>query len=355
MERLGLSRFDVALAAGCAVGAIAEGLSRDLTWPLFTTAFALACLAATPFRRRFPFAVLVAVFGSQVLVRMVSAEFSAGWQAPWSMMLIITLPYALTRRANRIESIVGIGVLLIFPARIAGTGDLGSAFGATLVLLTPAFLGLAVRLRAIEQERLRDRTIQRERDAMAREIHDTVAHRLAAIAVQVQAARLDGQGSTTLEVIEEQSARALAELRSIVRDLRSARAETVPLAGLDNLDELAALSALPVRVQVTGDAATVDATTGAAIYRIAQESVTNALRHARAVRQVRVDVHVDRTEVSLTVRDDGRQDSAGLSSGGYGLVGMAERASLLGGSFDAGPDAKGGWTVRAILPLEVRP
>ncbi|MEO1173269.1 MAG: histidine kinase, partial [Myxococcota bacterium] len=305
-----ITRTDATLVALCAVTTVLEGLFRPLSWPVFTVVFTLACLAATPFRHRYPFPVLVGVFGSQFLVRIVSAELSAGWQAPWSMALIVTVPYALMRRGNRLESILGIGVLLLFPARIAGRGNLGAAFGATLVLLAPVLFGLMARLRDVEQAQLREQAVQSERDEMAREIHDTVGHRLAAIAVQVQAARLDEGGNETLEVIEEQSARALSELRSIVRGLRGARAESTPLGGIGNLEDLGRAGTLPVRVTVSGDSDSVDTTTGAAVYRIAQESVTNAFRHGRSVNEVEVEVRIQPSGVSLTVRDDGVQDQA---------------------------------------------
>jgi signal transduction histidine kinase len=90
---------------------------------------------------------------------------------------------------------------------------------------------------------------------------------------------------------------------------------------------------------------------GAAIYRIAQESITNAIKHARHATRVDVRVTGDGDRVRLTVRDDGDAGPSGADpSAGYGLAGMTERAALLGGTLEAGPSADSGWTVTAVLP-----
>ncbi len=87
-----------------------------------------------------------------------------------------------------------------------------------------------------------------------------------------------------------------------------------------------------------------------AIYRLAQESITNAVRHARHATLINVRVTGDKDWVRLTVRDDGDASSTGRSSSGYGLVGMTERARLVGGTFEAGPGPDKGWTINAVLP-----
>jgi signal transduction histidine kinase len=93
----------------------------------------------------------------------------------------------------------------------------------------------------------------------------------------------------------------------------------------------------------------VNASVGAALYRLAQESVTNAVRHARHATRVEVDVTTDGRIVQLVVSDDGAVAN-GPANAGYGLIGMNERATLLGGTFSAGPSRSGGWTVSAVLP-----
>jgi signal transduction histidine kinase len=86
------------------------------------------------------------------------------------------------------------------------------------------------------------------------------------------------------------------------------------------------------------------------VYRIAQESITNAVRHARHASRVEVRVHAGESDIGLTVTDDGVASAA--ISEGYGLLGMRERATLLGGTFEAGPQREGGWRVTALLPRD---
>ena len=108
-----------------------------------------------------------------------------------------------------------------------------------------------------------------------------------------------------------------------------------------------------VDVQLPGGLVDVNPSVGVALYRIAQEAVTNAVRHAGNATRIVVHVAEEDGQVRLTVRDDGDASATGHTPPGYGLVGMAERASLLGGTLQAGPDPGGGWTVDAVLPKEV--
>ena len=105
-----------------------------------------------------------------------------------------------------------------------------------------------------------------------------------------------------------------------------------------------------VHVGLTGDLDELGPAVGSATYRIAQESVTNALRHARNATRIDVQVVGDQDAVRLSVRDDGDQVHASSVNAGYGLVGMTERAALLGGTLEAGPGADHGWVVDAVLP-----
>jgi signal transduction histidine kinase len=104
-----------------------------------------------------------------------------------------------------------------------------------------------------------------------------------------------------------------------------------------------------VDVRVSGDFAELNPAVGGALYRIAQESVTNAMRHARDATRITVQIADESEQVRLTVRDDGDITTAHASAG-YGIVGMTERANLLGGTLRAGGGAGGGWTVEAVLP-----
>jgi signal transduction histidine kinase len=105
-----------------------------------------------------------------------------------------------------------------------------------------------------------------------------------------------------------------------------------------------------VLVHTSGDLDDLAPAVGAALYRIAQEAVTNAVRHAPDATEVTVEVEAHADQVRLTVRDDGEPVTAGDPTPGYGLVGMRERAELLGGTLRAGPAPGGGWSVEATLP-----
>ncbi|MFF3614701.1 sensor histidine kinase [Streptomyces sp. NPDC002580] len=244
-----------------------------------------------------------------------------------------------------------------------------------LVTYTPAATGWIVRNHrdAADAERLRaeqtallaeiDRTqaVTAERARMARELHDMVANHLSAIAIHSTAAlSLDDPVTSrdALGVIRENSVEGLAEMRRLIGILRDQGEDRLPAAAptLDGLEALLATA------RANGLDVTLDATPGErlpapvelAAYRIVQESLTNALKHAAPGR---VTVALARTDGSLSVRIASPYgDRAGprAPGSGAGLVGMRERTGLLGGTFEAGPeDSRAGrtWTVRAALPF----
>ena len=159
-----------------------------------------------------------------------------------------------------------------------------------------------------------------------------------------------------LSVIEEAAPRTLTDLRALVGTLRDGEeAELAPQRGVSDIERLAHghREGPRVDVQLAGDLDALPPLVGAAIYRIAQESVTNAVRHARHATRVEVRVTGHADSVRLTVRDDGEAVSSGAErSSGYGLVGMRERAALLGGRLETGPGPDSGWTVAAELPRD---
>ena len=194
---------------------------------------------------------------------------------------------------------------------------------------------------------------------MARELHDTVAHHVSAIAIQAQAGRTlaasqPNAAVDALEVIEEAASRTLAEMRTMVGVLRDGEEpDRAPQRGVADIARLArgAGDGPRVDVELSGDLDHLLPLVEAAVYRLAQESITNAVRHARNATRVSVIVVGDSDCVRLTVRDDGDASPFGASSSsGYGLVGMTERATLLGGTLEAGPSPDSGWTVNAVLP-----
>jgi signal transduction histidine kinase len=249
---------------------------------------------------------------------------------------------------------------------------IGVAVG--IVAFAPASTGLIVRNHrdAAESARLRaeqtallaemDRTqaVTAERARMARELHDMVANHLSAIAIHSTAAlSLDDPKTSqeALAVIRENSVEGLSEMRRLIGILRDSSGDTEPVAA-PTLDGLAALAdgARANGLDVTLDAAhgTVPAPVELAAYRIVQESLTNALKHASPGRVI---VSLAQRDGSLTVTVTSRygdRDGPSAPGSGAGLVGMRERAALLDGTFEAGPeDSPDGkiWAVRATLPV----
>ena len=159
--------------------------------------------------------------------------------------------------------------------------------------------------------------------------------------------------TNALGVIEAEAAQTLSELRSMVRVLRLGEsADLAPSPGLDAIGQLSGVrpGGVVVDVMVTESSPSVPPPVAGAVYRIAQESVTNALRHARHATRVDVRVTADDAGVRLSVTNDG--DPAPPSAPGFGLIGMTERAALLGGTCTSGPAPGGGWIVTAELPRE---
>jgi signal transduction histidine kinase len=195
--------------------------------------------------------------------------------------------------------------------------------------------------------------------ALARELHDTVAHHVSAIAVQAQAGGVvAGQqpekAAEVLAAIDSEASRTLAEMRSMVRVLREDEAVAyAPQLGVADLPALARADATPtVEVSLDGSLTRLSRPVDAALYRLAQESLTNAVRHARSATRVGIDVRREGDAVRLRVSDDGQTEPGPPPEPGFGLLGMAERAHLLGGSLSAGPGPEGGWVVEAVLPVE---
>lgn len=276
---------------------------------------------------------------------------------------VLLLPYSLLRWGSGRESVVGItfilashGLLLLGSASSDGTL---AEFAGIPILLLPAALGAAVRYRAVWRVREIDQVKLREREQLARELHDTVAHHVSAIAIQAQAGRAvaanDPEAAVAaLRVIETEASRTLAEMRTMVGVLRRGdEPDLAPQLGVADLPDLARRvgSSPTIEVVPRGDLDDLSPSVDAAVYRLAQESITNAVRHARRATRVRVDIDGEPDFVRLTVTDDGDASPLGASAtSGYGIVGMTERATLLGGTLEAGPNRDRGWTVTAVLP-----
>ncbi|UNZ21250.1 sensor histidine kinase [Streptomyces sp. 891-h] len=250
-------------------------------------------------------------------------------------------------------------------------GDIG--FGA-VVMSGAWYLGRRLRLRAERVVRLRKeqaaearRIVTEERTHIARELHDVVAHRVSMMTVQAGAARMvaaeDPQGALeAMTAVEEAGRQALDELRHLLGVLRpqAERGGLVPQAGLADLPRLLAeVREAGLDVSVTNDVrGPLPARVDLSAYRIVQEALTNVLKHSGPGTRTEVRLRDDGDGITIEVQDDGHGagvpsvSAAHESLPGHGIVGMRERAVLLGGSLDARPRPGGGFRLTAHLPTE---
>ncbi|MFU8871166.1 sensor histidine kinase [Micromonospora sp. SL4-19] len=329
------------------------------TYPLVVVA-ALALAG----RRRWPLAVLA------VITAATTAYLVLGY--PYGPILISFFVAVYTVAAYRPLRTAALAGAVALPALLAHafvgvrpSGLVGLMPVAAWVVV-PFAVGTTVRLgregaarnRVDEARRLADA----ERLRVAREVHDVVGHGLAAIHMQAEIAlhllaRKPEQAESALTAISRTSKEALDELRVTLTVVRRDEAadERAPAPGLGQLPQLRdrlAGAGVPVTVEVTGEPRPLPVAVDLAAYRVVQESLTNVLRHAGPATAT-VRLRYTPAEVAVEVTDTGRGPVTGPGwAGGYGLAGMRERVTALGGSFAAGPGPGGGFRVSATLPVE---
>ncbi len=356
---------DWAVAAAIVTGSAIEAVFRtDVPWKIPTLVVSAIVAMSVLRRRTQPLTMLIAAFASVQLLSIVVRVVDGGVAGFYSMAFLLVNAYAVFRWGSGRQVVASIPILLA--AWLVGIttdpGTLGEAIGGLVVLTIAPIVGFQVRqfkqsrVRALDQARLA------ERELLARELHDTVAHHVSAIAIQAQAGRAiagtQPQAAVdVLAVIEEAASRTLAEMRAMVGALRhdGDDADLTPQRGVADIGRLAGSLAIgpALDVRLSGDLGDLRPSIDTALYRIAQESITNASRHAVGATRIDVSVIGEPDCVRLTVTDDGRGTASGVESAvGFGLVGMAERVKLLGGSITAGRAGEAGWVVDAVLPRE---
>jgi signal transduction histidine kinase len=210
---------------------------------------------------------------------------------------------------------------------------------------------------------LLEHTVRGERARVSRELHDVVAHHISMIAVQAETARLatpgmPAAGAQRLSAIGDTARAALTEMRRLLgvlrEDTRTSATARQPQPGLLQLNELLnearEASGSGIRLIVSGPMAALDPGVELAAYRIIQEALTNARRHAEGA-AVDVELHYTAEALRLRVRDNGPGPPPETSPGGHGLLGMRERAAAVGGELRAGDGNGGGFVVEAVLPV----
>ncbi|WP_414936662.1 sensor histidine kinase [Amycolatopsis sp. cmx-11-51] len=302
-------------------------------------------------------------------------QIVAGMGLVVTLVRAVGLSKAVTRIAGLSAVVAGACVLNTnrpTPRLMTDPDDIaGFAVAGLLLLGISVAVGLALRSRDSERTQVIQSAISdaqtSERMALARELHDVVAHHVTGIVVQAQAAKLMGERNPQIAVeamgrIEDAGVEALAAMRRLVRSMRgdapagssefSEQATTDLAADLRTLIERSnhgVKTAMKLELPPN-----VPHEVGRSALRLVQESLTNVGKHASGATEALVIAEVSGTELHLQVTDDGREQEhrpAG-GSGGYGLIGMRERVALLSGRLSAGRAPGGGWRVEAWLPLE---
>jgi signal transduction histidine kinase len=235
--------------------------------------------------------------------------------------------------------------------------------GDTLRRRTARVVELEAHAAVLEREReeVSRRAVADERARIARELHDVIAHSVSVMVVQAAAARriLDSQpdaARTSLAAIENTGREALAEMRRLLGVMRredAADDAKAPQPGLGRLEALVddvRAAGLPVDLRIEGAVMALPPGVDVSAYRVVQEALTNALRHAGGA-HVSVVVRYRAEDVEVEVSDDGRSSTGEPADGGRGLLGMRERVALFQGDLEAGPRPGGGFAVRARLPI----
>jgi signal transduction histidine kinase len=357
-------------------------LDQSALWEIFVPVVAalialpLGLAASTPLR----------AWRLQVMVAVVAAVLVApvGWVGhPWPATLVFVALYVTYAVAVRLELHLLVGVWLVTGATIvfgyvatgAGRETLNEAYVAilfaTIVTAYGYLLGTRRRLqrelvqgREREQQQQAHSALLEERARIARELHDVVAHHMSVIAVRAETApfRIPGLPEAVKDDMAETGAiarEALTEMRRLLGVLRGAdaSAERAPQPGMDRLEGLVAAvrgAGLAVDLHITDGQRSLPAGVELSAYRMLQEALSNALRHAPGARAT-VEVGYEPDRLRLRVHNDPPAASGERpppAPPGHGIVGMRERAAMLGGTLAAGPTSDGGYLVEAVLPLE---
>jgi signal transduction histidine kinase len=314
----------------------------------------LALLASLPLLglRRNPLAVLGVMLGTLVVT-----DLAYHWSNPFPVWLsLFTVARFRARRTSLLAALVTLAAVLASHDVVHPASTVARIVSVAVAWL----LGDTLRARRAwldeEREQHLRRATDEEQARIARELHDVIAHNVSVMVVQAAAANdvfdtHPEKARDAVRSIEATGRSALTELRRLLGAVRAdpSYAPQPGLARLDGLVEGVRAAGLPVTVHVEGELEDLPAGLDLSAYRIVQEALTNTLKHAAASR---AEVGIRRTSqsVELEIVDDGMGDGTAEGSG-QGLIGMRERATLVGGEVDAGPLPGGGFRVRARLPL----
>jgi signal transduction histidine kinase len=363
--RLAPERLDLVLAAVLFVGAELQVAFDPATgWALVSQLVVAGVVTASvAVRRRYPAAVGIGVQALLVIEGLISPLPAGAVSVAWFCAL-----YALAVWTTWRWFVVGV-LFFIASNLLPSIGDpvtlnaiADFTAGAVLIMVfLRVLVGRRDRQLAIaerESDLARREAVVDERARIARELHDAIAHSVSMIVVQAGAERrvlAPGQDSTkeVLSTIERVGRGALTEMRRLVGMLRGddddELAPQPSLAAVPALVEGLRDAGFPVELEVDGQRRELPVGIELSAYRVIQEGLTNALKHAGRA-HVRVHVRYGQNSLELEIADDGLGQPAALPEGGHGLAGIQERVALYGGELEAGRGTDGGFVLRVLLP-----
>jgi signal transduction histidine kinase len=379
MTAHGLDALIVALAVAAAAGiASREDPSRPEGIRLvFEVAAVATMIAALLLRRRAPLVVPAGTWLVSAALSFLDGGLIVG-QGPVSIAGMVAAVLLGNLREVR-QARVGLAVVVVSATCVVlndPTHSWGDLFFTPLLFAVGWLVGFALHERSEQTQAAEQRAARAERERegaarvavaeerarIARELHDVVAHAVSVMVLQVGAVRHrmpdeDGGSREALRNVEQAGRTALAEMRRLLDAMRREE-DHLDLAPQPGMDKLAGLltdvraAGLDVRLEVEGDPVPLSPGLDLSAYRIVQEGLTNALKHAHAEHAL-VRIRYGAADLELEVHDDGR--GAGVSDGlGHGLVGIGERVKIFGGEMSAGPMLEGGFALRALLPMAAR-
>jgi signal transduction histidine kinase len=357
---------------GLAEGQAWTAGNLDLTQKTLGGVFGVLFLPLLIWRRRWPLALLAALVAATV------ANFwlpDPGEGEAFGIIVLVGLYTAgayTGGRATVVASCLAAALWILITAADPDGIYFGGLVFFGLVVGAPFVVGRLIRARRLREALLEDRAVvlEREREEraraavaeertrIARELHDVVAHAISVIILQGRGGRRllnedPDEARRAFDTIERTASQALAEMRRLLGMLRGdddslAFAPQPSLSGLDALAREVTHAGLPVEVKIVGEPVELPAGVDLSAYRIVQEALTNALKHAGPAR-ANVSVRYGDGELEIEVVDDGSATGNGDGTG-HGLLGIRERVTVYGGSFEAGRGSLGGYAVRARLP-----
>lgn len=366
-RRWGIGRVDLLLTAALLVLPVAAVLALPRHWlddrQLDALGITLLVLATLPVlvRRRYPIQGLLFCLAVQMAYH--ALNYTHEVMLPVAVVLIYTVSLT-TSRASTL-AMVGISVAgVLVSASVPQDESIGAEVISPLGWFAVAAVGgQAMRLHRALLTETSERRVAEERLRIARDLHDVLAHHIVVINAHagVAAHLLDERDdpalapiSQSLHTVAEASSGALAELRTTLDVLRGNEVDgdRHPTPDLDGLVRLVAVTTavgVQVELSVRGSSRPLPAAVEITLYRIAQEALTNVVKHAHAQRAL-VQLEYDEEEVRLEVTDDGRGRSGNGSTAGYGIAGMNERAQSVGGELVTGDGRYGGFRVAVTVP-----